>query len=99
MDQDTYNILNKRFQTTMIGALYQFEQHFGHLWGIDLADDQITSKHNEYLDKWELVRNNILNNGNNQFRKTIDELSKTHNHSNMKYKYYFNNRKGQSDEK
>ena len=33
MDNESKLILTKRFQTTMIGALFEFEKTFGYLWG------------------------------------------------------------------
>ena len=33
MNDEQNKILTKRFQTTMIGALYEFEKTFGYLWG------------------------------------------------------------------
>ena len=35
MDNDSKSILTKRFQTTMIGSLFEFEKMFGYLWGHD----------------------------------------------------------------
>lgn len=86
-------ILTKRFQTTMIGALFEFEKAFGHLWGQDKDDEDLTNKELEFLDKWDIVRNQILNNGNNQLRKAISDLG----HS-VKYKYKFNNRNYRNEE-
>jgi hypothetical protein len=45
----------------------------------------------DFLDRWDNVRNQILNNGNNQLRKAIVDLSK--NNGNIKYNYKFNNRR------
>lgn len=86
-------ILTKRFQTTMIGALFEFEKAFGYLWGQDKDDEDLTNKELEFLDKWDVVRNQILNNGNNQLRKAISDLG----HS-VKYKYKFNNRNHRNEE-
>lgn len=87
-------ILTKRFQTTMIGALFEFEKVFGHLWGQHKDDENdLTDKELESLDKWDSVRNQILNNGNNQLRKAISDLG----HS-VKYKYKFNNRNHKNEE-
>jgi hypothetical protein len=92
------SILYKRFQTTMIGALHQFEQFFGELWGIDLPEDQLTKQQLGFSDKWELVRNNILNNGNHQLRKTIQELSNLIDRT-PKHKYnLYNHKKGTDNE-
>jgi len=61
--------LTKRFKTTMIGAIAQFEESFGYLW----EQDNINREHFE--DLWEETRNIILNNGNRQLRAAIDEVS------------------------
>ena len=31
--EDVEQLIRKRIQTTMIGALARFEENFGHLWG------------------------------------------------------------------
>ena len=62
------NILNKRFQTTMIGALFEFEKTFGYLWGQNKDYDNLTERELQFLDLWDATRNRILNNGNNQLR-------------------------------
>lgn len=80
-------ILTKRFQTTMIGALFEFEKSFGYLWGQTKEEEDLTDNELDFLDKWDNVRNQILNNGNNQLRKAISDLG-----HNIKYKYKFNNK-------
>lgn len=90
MDNAGKLILTKRFQTTMIGALFEFEKTFGYLWGQDKDEKDLTDRELDFLDRWDLVRNQILNNGNNQLRKAIADLSK--NSGDIKYNYRFNNR-------
>lgn len=81
-------ILTKRFQTTMIGALSEFEKSFGYLWGIDKQDNvPLTDKEEQFLDIWEETRNRVLNNGNNQLRKAISEIKK--NDGTIRYNYNF----------
>lgn len=63
-----YNI-DKRFKTTMIGSLAQFEEKFSHLWN-DMDED----RKKYYADLWEETRDEILNNGNHQSRCAIKEL-------------------------
>jgi len=85
-------ILTKRFQTTMIGALSEFEKSFGYLWGNDKSDDiELTEKEEKFLDIWEETRNRILNNGNNQLRKAVSEIKKFDGQ--YKYNYKFSMRK------
>jgi hypothetical protein len=93
MDNSSKLILTKRFQTTMIGALFEFEKAFGYLWGQDKDDDELTDKELDFLDRWDSVRNQILNNGNNQLRKAIADLSKNQGNIKYNYKFYNNNNK------
>jgi hypothetical protein len=90
MNQEQQDILTKRFQTTMIGAIYEFEENFGYLWGQDKHDQDLTNQEENFRLKWENTRNQILNNGNNQLRKCIKDLS---NPGPTKYNYKFYNRK------
>lgn len=86
-DLDIENLI-KGFQTTMIGAIYEFEKSFGNLWGHHKPDNMpLTISEEKFLDLWELTRNRILNNGNHQLRKTIGSIG----HKSLKYKYKFNN--------
>jgi hypothetical protein len=87
MDNQEKNILTKRFQTTMIGSLFEFEKAFGYLWGQDKEEQDLTDRELEFLDRWDSVRNQILNNGNNQLRKAISDLDKAK--GNVRYNYYF----------
>jgi len=65
-----------KIKTTMIGALSQFEEHFGELWGQGIPEDQLNEDELYYRDKWELARTEILNNGNNQGRAADQEIDK-----------------------
>lgn len=94
MDSDSKNILTKRFQTTMIGALFEFEKMFGYLWGHDKDEKDLTDKELDFLDRWDMVRNQILNNGNNQLRKAIVDLTKSQGNIRYKYKFYTREDKG-----
>jgi hypothetical protein len=86
-------ILKKRFQTTMIGSLYEFEKSFGYLWGYHKSEEEpLTEKEEMFLDIWEETRNKILNNGNNQLRKAISEIETAK--GTKKYHYNFNTKKG-----
>jgi hypothetical protein len=87
MDQNQKNILTKRFQTTMIGALFEFEKAFGYLWGHDKEENDLTEKELDFLDRWDFTRNQILNNGNTQLRKALIDLDKYA--GDVKYKYNF----------
>jgi hypothetical protein len=90
MNQEQQDILNKRFQTTMIGSIYEFEENFGYLWGQEKDDQDLTESEKRFRLKWENTRNQILNNGNNQLRKCIKDLS---DRGSTKYNYKFYNRR------
>lgn len=70
-----YNVLHKRFQTTYIYALAQTEKAFGHLWGEDVPEDtELTPAQEFNLVKFEELRKQILDQGNKQFRRAIEEV-------------------------
>ena len=93
-EQELLDIVYKKFQTTMIGALARFEDNFGHLWD----NDSLEAERFEIV--WEDTRNAILNNGNKQARSAINEISSFLNYNGNKpknkyhYKFYFNKDQG-----
>ena len=65
--------VERKFKTTMIGALASFEKYFGELWGHEeggLSEEQIKMK-----QFWEQARTEILNNGNSQLRIAQEEIA------------------------
>lgn len=100
--EDIYSNIEKRIQTTMIGALAKFEENFGHLWGIDKNDD-LTDKELYFNNLWEKTRVAILNNGNNQLRNALGDLQKALNNNGTRAKYHYkfymnpNSRNNQGD--
>ena len=83
--QMLYN-LEKRFKTTMIGSLAQFEKRFSHLW----ENEQDKDKSDYYYNLWQDTRDEILNNGNNQARSAIKELKSLFYPNKVTQKYNFN---------
>lgn len=67
-------IIGTKIQTTMIFPLSQFESAFGHLWGHGKNEEKLTDDEKIFRSKWNEVRNNILNNGNQQKRNANTEL-------------------------
>src|SRR5688572_14088527 len=65
-------IIDKKLQTSFIGAISAIEEEFGALWGD--GKRELTQEEKKWLDKWNRVRNRILNNGNNQIRGIRNEL-------------------------
>lgn len=94
MRDEQKELLVKRFQTTMIGALFEFEKSFGYLWGQEKNPDFLTETEDKFRDRWERVRNQILNNGNNQLRKCLTDLDRMDNY---KYHYKFYNKNNRED--
>lgn len=68
-------ILEKKFKTSFIGAISQFESYFGVLWGHGKPENKLTEQEKLWRERWNLVRTQILNNGNNQVRAVQQELS------------------------
>lgn len=67
--------LEKKFKTTMIGALSVFEDKFGFLWGHGKSEDELSEEELRYRELWQLTRTEVLNNGNNQLRAAKEEMS------------------------
>jgi hypothetical protein len=66
---------DQKLRTTFIGALSIFEEAFGHLWGYRLPESELTDEQFECRKRWEFARTKILNNGNNQLRTALKEIS------------------------
>jgi len=69
------NNIKKKFNTTMIGALAAFEEEFGELWGNGMSLDDLTQDQLEERERWERVRSQVLDNGNDQSRSSMEEIS------------------------
>lgn len=67
------HIAETKVKTSFIGALDAFEKEFGDLWGFNKKDK--TKEEQEWFEKWQVARINILNNGNNQLRSLLNEIS------------------------
>lgn len=80
--------IEKRFKTLMIGSISRFEQSFGYLW--NHGHEPTNNKEEFFRDKWEDLRYDLLNHGNNQMRLAVSELSSyLNNESKYTYKYNF----------
>src|SRR5687767_633905 len=66
--------IEKHFKTTFIGALNAVEKEFGLLWGAGLPESELSEDEYNWRKRWEIVRTNILNNGNNERRASLAEL-------------------------
>ena len=70
-----FRILEKKLQTSFIGALSQFENLFGKLWGHGKDEMECTADELEWRALWNLCRTEVLTNGNNQLRAVQAELA------------------------
>lgn len=66
--------IERKFKTTMIGALASFEASFGDLWGHN-SPKELTQEQEHYRQVWNAVRTEILNKSNNQSRAAIEEIA------------------------
>jgi hypothetical protein len=89
--------VEKRIQTTMIGALARIENTFGHLWGQD-KEGELTREEEEFADAWDFLRNDILNYGNKQIRQVKEDFYKYGGLFKNTYNYTFKVRKDDSNE-
>lgn len=68
-------IIEKKINTTMIGAISIIEEKFGFLWGQGKPTNQLTERELEMLTLKDEIRTEILNNGNNQKRAAVAEIN------------------------
>lgn len=80
--------VEKRLKTIMIGSISRFENTFGYLW--NHGNDIDTDQHEFFRRKWDDLRNDLLNHGNNQIRLAIDSLYDFFEQKDNKYKYNYN---------
>ena len=69
------NILKKKFDTTIIGALAAFEERFGDLWGHGLPIAELDEDQRYWRDLWMETRSKVLDNGNANLRAAQNEIS------------------------
>lgn len=89
--------MEKRIQTTMIGALARIEKTFGDLWGQN-KEGNLTEEEENFADMWDYLRNDILNYGNNQIRQVKEDFHKYGGLFKNQYRYTFNVRKDDRNE-
>lgn len=71
--QQIIHQIEKRFKTLMIGSLSRFENEFGYLWN---NENEPTNNQEKYFrDKWEDLRHDLLDHGNDQIRNGLQELT------------------------
>lgn len=82
--------IEKRIQTTMIGALSKMENNFGYLWGhFKDETEELTEAEEKFADLWDFTRNQILNQGNTQIRNLKNDFLK-YNTTKYRERHYYN---------
>jgi|SaaInlV_200m_DNA_2_1039689.scaffolds.fasta_scaffold137313_2 hypothetical protein len=67
----------KKFQTTMIGALDAIEKGFGYLWGTtESIGVPLTAEQRQMKELYAMVRSRILDVGNEQKRNFLNEMNR-----------------------
>lgn len=67
-------IAAKHTRTAFIGALSDFEEVFGYLWGHGEPEGYLTEQQERFAELWEEVRNSILDRGNKEIRSFAKEI-------------------------
>lgn len=66
--------IGTRLRTLMIGSLSRFEKEFGYLWGHNKSGIK-TKEQIELSNKWQKIRTEILDLGNNNIREAEKEIA------------------------
>lgn len=69
-----YESVRKKILTATVGALSEFEEKFGYIWG--RGEDVKTADQLEFENMWNEVRSKILDKGNTQINLIQNELAK-----------------------
>lgn len=90
--------MERRIETTMIGALARIEQNFGFLWGHN-KDGELTREEERFADIWDFTRNEILNHGNKQIRNLDTDFNRYGGVFKNNYHYTFKVNKNNKNNK
>ena len=69
------NIFTTKMKTCFIGAISSCENNLGFLWGHGKDEEELTEQERKMREIWEIVRAEILDNGNSQLRASINEIN------------------------
>lgn len=84
----------RAIRTAFIGAISQFEQSFGYLWGHGKKPEYLTENEKKFQKLWLQTRENILDSGNRQSRIINKEFEKfVVEYVGYQYKFVFNNKR------
>ena len=72
--QKLCDLITKHLRTVMIGALADFEEAFGKIWGHN-SDQPLTEQQKRVKNLWDETRSSVLDRGNAKIRHVEAELS------------------------
>jgi len=86
-----FNRIRKDLMTIAIGDIATMENHFGVLWGHGKDAADLTENERKWAQRWQIIREDILDNVNKKIRNIEKELGKfeiTHTgyHYNLRFK-------------
>ena len=67
--------IQRKMKTTMIGAIASIEDQFGALWGHGKPLSALSPEEQDWRERWEETRSEILDKGNKQLRAAVDEVA------------------------
>jgi len=70
------NKIRKDLMTTAIGNIAMMETAFGVLWGHGKTDAELTENERKWSARWQIIREDILDNVNKRIRNMEKELGK-----------------------
>ena len=85
-DQKLIKNIETKFKTLMIGSIARFEDSFGYLW--NHGSEPQTTNQEDFKDKWDTLRLELLDHGNYQIRLAIQDIMNYYNEQD-KYEYNF----------
>lgn len=89
--RDLIHKMETRFKTIMIGSLARIEDHLGFLWGHG-SKEPLTEQQQKFLDRWDELRNEILNHGNYHLREGLEDIEEFFDRAERyTYKFIINN--------
>jgi hypothetical protein len=69
-------LVELHFKTVFVGAVFQIEKNFGHLWGEDeeLSEDEMTEEQKLWYEKFLETRDRIFDQGNKEKKQAIAKI-------------------------
>lgn len=69
------NIVTTKMKTSFIGAISSCENNLGFLWGHGKKEEELNENEAAMREVWEIIRAEVLDNGNTQLRSAMNEIN------------------------